>query len=363
MSPKAPKSIIEKMRRFRRVLLVLGPAAALIIGGYFYLTGGRYVGTQNAYVKANLVAMSAEISGPIFELGADDNDPVTAGQILFRIDPRPFEIAHDRARAKLSAARDEIEGLKSLYRQKSEELAMAQTDLEFAEREHGRQAALEENGFASRARLDEARTNLETAHQQIAILTEERTQILSQLSGDAEINIDDHPSYLEAMAEQDDALLNLERTSIRAPFDGVVIKAPELGQYVSAGTPVMSLIASGNVWIEANFKETDLAGVQPGQPVSIRVDTYGSRIWRGEVESIAYATGAESSILPPQNASGNWVKIVQRIPVRIRIFEEDGAPRLRAGMSTRVKIDTQASPTEMTGAQAALASETGRSQP
>ncbi len=354
------ETISEKTRKLRRVLLLLGPAIALIVGGYIYLTGGRYVGTQNAYVKADLVAMSAEISGPIFELGADDNDPVTDGQMLFRIDPRPYEIAHARARARLSAARDEIEGLKSLYRQKSEELSMAQTDLEFAEREHGRQAALEQNGFASRARLDEARTDVETAHQKMGVLTEERAQILSRLSGNPEIGIDDHPSYLEAMAESDDALLDLERTSVRAPFAGVVVKAPELGQYVNAGTPVMNLVGSQNVWIEANFKETDLANVEPGQPVDIRVDTYGSRTWRGEVESIAYATGAESSILPPQNASGNWVKIVQRIPVRIRVIEEEGSPRLRAGMSTRVTIDTE--PAESGSAQApgsAQANETG----
>ena len=180
----------DRKRAARRILLPLGPALVVLIGGYIYVTGGRYVSTENAYVKADLVAVSAEISGPISEIGPDDNMPVTRGEMLFAIDPRPFEIARNRTRARLDLVRDEIEGLKSLYGQKTQELAMAQTDLEFAEREFGRQSALASNGFASRSKLDEVHTGLETARQRIGALILERQQILNRLSGDAEIAVE-----------------------------------------------------------------------------------------------------------------------------------------------------------------------------
>lgn len=329
-----------RRRLVRRILLTLGPALVLAIGGFAYLTGGRYVSTENAYIKSDLVAVSAEISGPIIELGVDDNDPVAVGDLLFRIDPRPFQIAFDQAQARLDATRDEIEGMRAHYRQKTEELALARTDYEYAGRERNRQAALAENGYASRSRLDQVQTSLDTAAQRIAMLTQEQAQILSQLSGDADIAVETHPHYLEARAAHDTAILDLERTRVRAPFDGIIGRAPELGQYVTAGRPVLSVIGTEDLWIEANFKETDLANVRPGQPVEISVDTYGAREWRGTVESIAHATGAEVSILPAQNASGNWVKVVQRIAVRIRVEPDADAPPLHAGMSTRVEIDT-----------------------
>lgn len=349
----------DRKRAVRRILLPLGPAMVVLFGGYFYFTGGRYVSTENAYVKTDLVAVSAEISGPISEIGPDDNMPVTRGEMLFAIDPRPFEIARNRTHARLDLVRDEIEGLKALYGQKTQELAIAQTDLEFAEREYGRQSTLASNGFASRSKLDEVHTGLQTARQRIGALTLERQQILNRLSGDAEIAFEMHPSYLEAMAANEDALLDLERTKVRAPFDGIVVKAPELGQYVRAGQPVMSVVGTADLWIEANFKETDLANVRAGQKVEVRVDTYGGRTWQGYVESIAQASGAEVSILPPQNATGNWVKVVQRIPVRVRVVREDGTPPLRAGMSTRVIIDTQTPDTEYAKSGAVKAAQAG----
>ncbi len=327
-------------QRLRRPLLILGPALAVIIGGALYLTGGRYVSTENAFVKADLVAISAEVSGPIAVLPVDDNTVVATGDVLFHIDDRPFRIALARAEAQLRAVADEITGIKAAYRQKMEELSLAQADLGFAQRELDRQSALAEKSFASVAKLDGARHELEVARQRIAVIQQEAVQVLSRLSGDAEIALVRHPRYAEMQAAVDEAALDLERSVVRAPFAGSVSQTPKLGQHVAAGKPVMSLVAGTDLWIEANFKETDLAKVRPGQKVTIRVDTYRGREWRGTVESISQATGAEFSILPPQNATGNWVKIVQRIPVRIAVQMTDGGPALRAGMSTRVEIYT-----------------------
>lgn len=331
---------VPTSRRWRLALMLLGPVLALGVGGYFYLTGGRYVGTENAYVQADKVAVSAEISGPISDVLVAENAPVEKGDILFRIDDEPFRIALDKAEARLQSVRSEIAGLKARYRQKQEELKLAQETADFAEREYHRQARLAETQVVSESRIDEVRHNWRTAKQRIAVIREEIAAIVTELDGDPDIAVERHPRFIAAKTARDMARLDLKRTRIRASFDGIAAKTPEPGQYVKAGAPVMSIVADSHVWIDANFKETALTYVKPGQPVSIHVDTYPGREWQGSVESISQATGAEFSILPPQNASGNWVKVVQRIPVRIAITPEADAPPLRAGMSTEVEIDT-----------------------
>jgi membrane fusion protein, multidrug efflux system len=330
----------RRWRRVRRGLLALGPALVAIVGGYVYVTGGRYVETDDAFVKADMVALSAEVSGPIVEVAVRENEHVETGQVLFRIDPKPFRIALARAEARLHKAENDVRALKASYRQKQEELTLARNDVDYAEREFRRQAELARRDFASRAKYDEAKHSLDVARQQVAVLEQELRGLLADLAGDPEIPVDHHPTYLEAKAQRDQAALDLEHATVVAPFAGVASKKPDLGDYVTAGTPVMSIVADQDVWIEANFKETDLTHVRPGQPASIRIDTYPGRQWHATVESISQATGAEFSVLPPQNATGNWVKVVQRIPVRIAIRTDEGGPPLRAGMSVTAEIDT-----------------------
>jgi membrane fusion protein (multidrug efflux system) len=339
--PRPRQPAPERRRRWlRRVLLLLGPALVLIVGGYFYITGGRYVDTDDAYVQADVAAVTAEVSGPIVEVDVRENEQVDPGQVLFRLDQRPFEIALAQAEAALSKAGNDVRALKASYRQKQQELELARKDVAFAEQEFERQAKLAKRDFASQAKYDEAEHNLAVARQRVAVTEQELRGLLADLAGDPDIPVEQHPTYLEAKAARDKAALDLQHAAVRAPFAGVASKKPDLGDYVNAGTPVMSVVADQGVWVDANFKETDLTHVQPGQPATVQVDTYPDREWPATVESISQATGAQFSVLPAQNASGNWVKVVQRIPVRIALRTEPGDPPLRAGMSVTAEIDT-----------------------
>jgi membrane fusion protein (multidrug efflux system) len=329
-------------QRLRRILFAAGPIAVLGLIAFLYFSSGRYVETDNAYIKANKVTISAEIAGPISVVAVHENQQVQAGQELFRIDEQPFRIALERAEAQLRTVRSDIDGLKAAYRQKVEQLRLAKTNVAFAERELARQSQLAQRKLISQVKLDEAQHSLDNAREQVAVLEQEEAQTLTQLTGNATIAAEKHPRYQQAKADRDTAALNLQRTAVRAPFAGITSKVPQVGQYISAGSAVMSVIATDKLWIEANFMETDLANVRAGQPVTIHIDTYSSRTWQGTVQSIAQATGAEFSVLPPQNASGNWVKVVQRIPVRIAISATPEDPPLRVGMTAAVEIDTGA---------------------
>ena len=326
--------------RTRLILLVVVPLIAAAVALAIYLHGGRYVSTDNAYIKADKVPVSAEVSGAIRDVLVHENQAVRAGQVLFRLDPAPFEVAMEKAEAKLAEVRTDLSALQASYREKQAEIALAQTRLAFARRDQQRQADLVAKHFISASRYDDAKQNTELAAQQIAALQQDLKRIGQTLGGSIHSEITRHPSYLAATAELDQAKLDLAHTEIRASLPGTVGKVPKPGQYVTAGTMVTALVASNNVWIEANFLETDLTHVHPGQPVSISVDTYPSVSWHGVVESLSPATGSEFSVIPAQNATGNWVKITQRVPVRIRLENRPHSPQLRAGLSTEVEIDT-----------------------
>jgi membrane fusion protein (multidrug efflux system) len=325
----------------RPVLLVSGPLLLALVGGWFWLTSGRFVGTEDAYVKADKVILGAEVAGSIAAITVRENQHVEAGSELLRIDDRHYRIALAKAEAELAAVTSDIESIKASLKQKNEELTLARTNATFAEREFQRQSQLATRKLNSQAQLDEARHKLDVARQQISVVEQERAQYLSRLSGNPDLPVKQHPDYLQAKATLDAAALDVERTIVRAPFAGIASRVPQVGQYVAAGNPLMGLVADSEMWIEANFMETDLTNVRPGQPATVRIDSYPGHEWTGHVLSISQATGAEFSVLPPQNASGNWVKIVQRIPVRIAIDARKDDPQLRLGMTATVEIDTK----------------------
>jgi membrane fusion protein (multidrug efflux system) len=323
----------------RPALLLAGPLLVLAVGAYVYFHSGQYASTDNAYVKADRVTLSSRVAGAITQVDVRENQRVVAGDVLFVVDPEPYRVALARAEAQAEAVRAFIASLEASYRQRLEELALAETNLAYAERELAREQTLATQKLASDETVDEARHDFDVATRQIRIVQQQLAQLEAQLGGKPDGHLSEQPAYVAAVAARDSAALDLGHTVVRAPFDGVASKVPLLGQYVAPGGAVMSIVAERGVWIEANYKETDLTYVKVGQPVRIQVDTFPDYEWRGAVESISQATGAEFSVIPAQNATGNWVKVTQRIPVRIAV-ETAGGPALRAGMSATVDIDT-----------------------
>jgi membrane fusion protein (multidrug efflux system) len=330
-----------RIRRVKRLLLlVVIPAVAVLVGATLYLRGGRYVETDNAYIKADKVPVSAEVSGAIKEVLVRENQTVTANQLLFRLDPAPFEVAVAKAEAKLAQVKTDLSALRASYREKQAEIALARSKYAFALKDQRRQSDLVAKNFISASRFDDAKQGSDLAGLQIGALEQDLKRIAETLGGSVDAPADRHPSYRAALAELEQAKLDLARVEVRASLPGTVSKPPKPGQYVTTGSMAMALVVSSNLWVEANFPETDLTYVHPGQPVTIHIDTYPDAAWKGEVDSLSPATGAEFSVIPAQNATGNWVKIAQRVPVRIKLEVAQGMPQLRAGLSTVVEIDT-----------------------
>ena len=316
------------------------PAIVLALTLFVWLSSGRIVTTDNAYVKGDRAQIATELSGVIVEVPVQENQRVSRGQLLFRLDDQSYRHALAKIEAEIETTRADIRGLRAQWRTKREEIKAALSQQTFAQAEFDRQAELAEKKVASTQKLEEARMGLEVARQRISAAQEDLTRIEAALAGDRRIRADDHPRVKQMMAAREEALLQLRRTMIEAPLDGVVSKRPVPGSYATAGVPVMVVVADTDLWIEANYKETELTRVRPGQKAVIHIDTYPDSQCSGVVTSIAQATGAEFAVLPPQNASGNWVKVVQRIPVRVSVTCREGDPPLRVGMSTTVEIDT-----------------------
>jgi membrane fusion protein (multidrug efflux system) len=284
----APSAPPRRARRWvRSTLLLLGPFAALTVGAYVYYTSGRVVETDNAYVKADVAIISAEIAGPIAAVGVRENQRVKAGDVLFTIDDRPFNVSLTRADAQLAAINDFVESTRASYAQALEQLALARTNAAYEQREHERLAALAERKLASEFDVDEARHESDVANRQIQVAERALDQIRARLGGDLDRPATEQAAYLAAKSSRDAAALELEHTVVRAPFDGIASKVPTLGQYVQPGAPVMTVVADHDMWIEANYKETDLTHVAVGQPVDISLDTYP--IATGAAESRASA--------------------------------------------------------------------------
>ncbi|MEQ1901246.1 MAG: HlyD family secretion protein [Devosia sp.] len=312
------------------------------VGGYFWLSGGRYVDTDNAYVQQAKVALSADVAGRVAEVDVIDNQVVKAGDVLFTLDPEPYRIALSQAEAALAAARVNVEQLRVAYGTANAQLTAAQSTLAIRQDAFDRKQALVTQGSASDAALDDVKLALQAAQTQVNLAEQQLASATAALSGDPQIVTDDHPAVRAALAARDAAARNLEKTTVLAPADGVVSQVASLnvGQFIATGTTIASLIETGNTWIEANFKETQLATLTPGLPVDVTIDAYPGVRFTGHLVSIGAATGAQFALIPAQNATGNWVKVTQRIPVRISVDDAEGKV-LRAGMSAVVAVDTK----------------------
>ena len=335
----------QRGRKLVRVLLLLGvPLAAAATALHYYAEGGRYLETDNAYVKAHVIAVSAEVAGRVAEVAVRDNQLVAQKQLLFRIDPADFEMARARANAQLANARTDVETLRAEYRASLADAVEAEERIRFLSLQLERQRRLREQGMVREDAFDEARHNLEAARARLAAVQERSRRVLSGLGGDPKLPAERHPRVQEAQAARDAAALDLARTSVHAPAAGTVNNMKlQPGVHVARGIAAFSLVLAGNHWIEANFKETQLAGMHVGQAARIVADAYPGVEWRARVGTIAPATGAESALLPPQNATGNWIKVVQRVPVLLEIEPDAafaGQPALRVGMTVSVSIDT-----------------------
>jgi len=336
--PSAPRK-----RNGRRIALMLAvPVVIAAVGGYFWLSGGRYQETDNAYVEQPKVALSADVAGRIISVSVHENQPVAAGDVLFAIDPEPYRIALAQADAALATARVNVEQLKVAYGTAEVQLGAAQSTLTIRQAAFDRKNALVEGGNASDATLDDVRLALETARNAVTAAEQQLASARAALTGNPEIAIDDHPAVRAALAARDAAARNLDKTVVTAPASGVVSQVASLnaGQFIATGTTIASLIETGSTWIEANFKETQLAALHEGMPVEVSIDAYPGATFAGTLESIAAATGSEFALVPAQNATGNWVKVTQRVPVRITVEPLDGYT-LRAGMSAVVSVDTK----------------------
>jgi len=343
--PEAAAQTPRSWERFftkRHGLMIAGPVALLLVVAGAYLMGGRYVSTDNAYVRSDKIMINTDIGGVIAEIKVREGEAVAAGQELFRMDDEPYRIALAAGEAKLGVVRNRIANLQATYRQHVGETRQAETNVSFYEREFKRQSDLAGRQAAAEVKVDQARHDLDSARDQLAVARQEAQAALAELGGDVNQPIEKHAQYLQAVAEVEKARRDLRRTVVTAPAAGVVTKVDtiQVGTYLPTATGAFSLVVKDSVWIEANPKETDLTYLQPGNTVNVTVDSYPGVKWRGTVESISPATGAEFSLIPAQNASGNWVKVVQRVPVRVRVEMPAEAPPLRAGMSAAVEIDT-----------------------
>ena len=325
----------------RRMLMAAVPLALVLAGGGYWLTGGRYVTTDNAYVHQPMIPVSADVSGRITEVDVTENQQIAAGAPIFRLDPEPYRIAVAQAEAALASARLAVEQQRAAYATAEAQLEAARSILEVQNREQERRQALVKRGVNSAASLDDATVATRNASNDVAIARRQRDAAAAALGGDPTAQTDDLPAVRAAIARLDAARRDLAKTRIDAPVSGTVAQVGSLnvGQFVQAGSGIATLVDANDTWIEANFKETQLQGIRTGQPVSVELDAYPDLELRGKVGSIGAATGSQFSLIPAQNATGNWVKVVQRLPVRIQL---DGAPAgvPRNGFSARVSIDT-----------------------
>jgi len=338
------RRLMAGMRRYRRVLLlVVLPLVALIAGLTFYLNGGRYVTTDDAYVGAQKILITPEVPGKIINIAVKEGQRVSTGDILFQIDPVPFQLAVAQARAKLADAKSSHDNFVANVKLYDQTIEIVNAGIALKQRDVDRKTALVKNNFGSQLDLDNSATAVVTAQAQLQLVKQQRSAALNQLLGNPDLPLEQFPAYQQAKAALDDAQRNLDLTTVRAPMEGVAtqVEQIQLGRFVMAGAPVFSIIDTSRPWVDANPKESDFTYVAVGQSVTIDVDAFPDHVFKGTVGSLSPGTGAQFAILPPQNATGNFVKVVQRVPVRIYFDSNDKyVQKLKAGMSAYTSIDT-----------------------
>jgi membrane fusion protein (multidrug efflux system) len=328
--------------------MIWGVAIVAGVALVTYLTGGRYVGTDDSYVRAAKLMVSTDVSGLVESVNVHQGQHVKKGDILFQLDAKPFEIAVANAQASVEQARLQVESQKATYRRDLEQVKAQQAQVNLERVTFERYANLVKENAIARTTYDQAHMAYLSSTSTLGSLKQAADVDLAKLNGNPNLPAEQSPDYLKALAQLDEMKRQLGHSTVRAPFDGVVTEVDSLqpGTLVISAmsafstTSAVGLVSDQDVWVEANMKETDLTHVHAGQPVEITIDTYPGRTWKGVVQSISAASGSTFSPLPAENASGNWVKVVQRIPVRIAIERETGGPILRAGMSTYISIDT-----------------------
>jgi membrane fusion protein (multidrug efflux system) len=334
--------------RLRRIAMIWGVAAVATIALVLWLTGGRYVGTDDSYVHAAKLMVSTDVSGLVRDVDVHEGQRVKKGQVLFRLDPKPFQIALDNAKAALAQTVQDVESTRATYKSMLGQMSAQQAQVTLAQLTYNRYLALAKSNAVAPAQVDQARGALQSAEATLVSLKQNADVQLAKLNGNPAMPAMQAPAYLKAQSSVDEMQRQLDHAVVRAPFDGIVSEVDSLqpGTLVISAmsafttTSAVGLISTGNVWVEASMKETDLTYVRDGNPVSITIDTYPGHKWTGQVDSVSAASDSAFSALPAENTSGNWVKVVQRIPVRIRIDQKAGDPPLRAGMSAVISIDT-----------------------
>ena len=339
VAAKPARSIRE---RLRRPLMLAVPILLALFGAGYYFAEEPYVSTDDAFVRAAKITVNARVAGQAVEIAVHDNQRVRQGQVLFRIDPEPYQIAVDQAAARLRSARIQVNSLKATYRQQQAELESAKDTAAFDGREYDRKKALVANDFTPREVFDQTETALKVARQHVASIEQQIANTVVALDGDPNIDVDRHPTVRAAKAQLDRAKLDLSYATVTAPDDGTVARVDDLqvGDFVNAGAAVFSLMSSRRIWIEANFRETGLTHMRPGQQATIAVDAYPDRKFKAHVVSMSPGTGSDFAVLPPENATGNWVKVVQRLPVRLELDELDPKRPLFSGISVTARVDT-----------------------
>jgi membrane fusion protein, multidrug efflux system len=338
------RRLLAAMRRYRRFLLLVALPIVAVIGGVtLYLNGGRYVGTDDTYVGAQKILITPDISGRIDKVVVKEGQLVHKGDVLFEIDPVPFRLAVDRAKAAVEQARMSYNNLVANIKIYDQMAELMQQDIDLKQRDVDRKSQLAKSSFGSQLDLDKSSTALVTSRAQLAFVQQQRSSSLTQLLGNPDLKLEDFPPYYQAQAALAQAERELDHTEMRAPMDGIatLVDQIQLGRYVVAGSPVFTVIDVARPWVDSNLKESDMTHVAVGQPVEIEVDAFPGHVFKGTVGSLSPGTGAQFAILPPQNATGNFVKVVQRIPVRIYFDQNDPLiKKLKAGMSAYATIDT-----------------------
>jgi len=341
--PAAAKPGGPDRRRWPRWGLFALLPLVLAVGLYWYATGGRIMATDDAYVEAEKVGISTDVAGIVQDVNVHENDHVAAGQVLYRLDPRPFQIALDDAKATLAQTALAIEAMKQDYQRMLSDVAAQESQVGLDQTNFNRDATLIRSGTVSQAVYDQVKSTLETDKSKLQSLRRQAQVQLAKLGGNADVAATEHPQYQQAKAKVDEAQRQLDHTVVTAPFAGIATSVPAIapGKYLTASMTAFYLVNTDHIWVDANPKETELTYVRPGQSVSVTVDTYPNHVWHGTVESVSPAAAQEFALLPAQNTSGNWVKVVQRVPMRVRIDVSDQSlPPLRAGMSAQIAVDT-----------------------